>query len=222
MKINILTIFPHIFESFFGESIISRAIKKELLEIEIIDLRIFTTDNHKTVDKRPFGGGAGMLMTIDPIYKALQSLNVKKGNSNELILLTSPKGERLNQQLSIDFSRLSKLTLICGHYEGVDHRVVEHLIDREISIGDYVLSGGEVASMVIVDSIARLIPGSLGNPESLVDESFSRNFESEYPQYTRPEKFFTESGEVWAVPEVLLSGNHEEVKKWKQNNSEVV
>lgn len=205
-------------KNFFGESIISRAIKKELLEIEIIDLRNFTTDNHKTVDKRPFGGGAGMLMTIDPIYKALLSLNVKKGNPNELILLTSPKGERLNQQLSTEFSKLSKLTLICGHYEGVDHRVVEHLIDREISIVDYILSGGEVASMVIVDTIARLIPGSLGNPESLVDESFSQNFESEYPQYTRPEKFITESGEVWAVPEVLLSGNHEEVKKWKQNN----
>jgi tRNA (guanine37-N1)-methyltransferase len=218
MKINIITLFPNIFESFFGESIIHRAQKKGVLELKIIDLRNFTNDNHKTVDKKPFGGGAGMLMMIEPIYKCLKSIKVEKGREKEKILLTSPKGEVLSQKTSVELSELEQLTLICGHYEGVDHRVVEHLVDAEISIGKYILSGGEVASMVIVDAVSRLIKGSLGNPISIEDESFSDEDNLEYPQYTRPEIFVTDTGEQWKVPEILLSGNHAEIEKWKKSN----
>lgn len=217
MKINIVTIFPKIFDSFFSESIINRAQIKGVLEINIVDLRKFTNDKHQTVDKRPFGGGAGMLMMIEPIYKALKSIEVEKGRSNEKIFLTSPKGEILTQKISAELSELKQLTLICGHYEGVDHRVVEHLVDGEISIGKYILSGGEVASMVIVDTIARLIPGSLGNPDSLKDESWSEDIKHEYPQYTRPGHFKTEKGEIWGVPDVLISGNHKRIDEWKNS-----
>lgn len=219
LKINIITIFPDIFSSFFNESIIGRAQKKGVIEINSIDLRNYTNDKHQTVDKPPFGGGAGMLLMIEPIYKALKELDVKKGRVGELILLTSPKGKILKQSFAKSLSKLHTLTLICGHYEGVDHRIVEHLIDGEISIGKYILSGGEVASMVIVDSITRLLPGSLGNPNSLKDESFTSKNNLEYPQYTRPEIFVNEQGEEWKVPEILLSGHHAEIENWKKNNT---
>lgn len=219
MKVNIITIFPKYFDEIFGTSIIGRAQKKGVLEINILDLRNFTIDKHKTVDKRPFGGGAGMILMIEPIYKALKSIQAIKGSQNKKILLTSPKGELFNQKKAIDFSNLEELTLICGHYEGVDHRVVEYLIDGEISIGNFILSGGELATAVIVDTISRLIPGSLGNPESLIEESIDNDgkLKKEYPQYTRPEKFITDEGESWNVPEILLSGHHKMMKEWKKN-----
>ncbi len=224
MKINIITAFPKIFDSFFAESIIARAIKKELLQINIIDLRNFTIDNHKTIDLRPYGGGPGMILMFEPIYKALLSiypdtkddLNLFKNRVGNKIILTSPKGQKYTQRLAQHYSNLTEITLICGHYEGVDNRVAEYLIDEEISIGDYVLSGGEAATITIVDSIARLIPGSLGNSESLENESHNEENYSEYPQYTRPEVFTTFDSKELRVPEVLLSGNHAEIEKWRK------
>ncbi len=218
MKINVITIFPNYFDAIFSTSIIGRAQKKNKLEINIIDLREFADDKHKTVDKRPFSGGPGMILMLQPIYKALKSIKAQKGESDKLILLTSPKGKLFNQSYAYSLSNLKEITLICGHYEGVDHRVIEHLIDEEISIGNYILSGGEIASAVIVDTVSRLIPGSLGNPMSIMDESINENGElnKEYPQYTRPEHFTTDDGIIYSVPEILLSGNHQDIKTWKE------
>lgn len=221
LVIHIITIFPNVFDSFFSESIIGRAQKKDIIKIYTHDLRNYTVDNHKTVDRRPFGGGAGMIMMIEPIYKCLNDIRDKfkldKGNSK--ILLTSAKGTLFTQQKAIEFANIENIIIICGHYEGVDHRVAQYLIDEEISIGNYVLSGGETATMVIVDAITRLIPGSLGNPDSLKNESHNIVGEGEYPQYTRPEIFQTEEYGDLKVPEILLSGNHQEVEKWRKKNT---
>jgi tRNA (guanine37-N1)-methyltransferase len=220
MKFHILTLFPESF-SYLEESIIKRAVKSGLIEIKIHNLRDWSTDKHKTVDDHPFGGNPGMLMKVEPIYLALKDLGFyPKNDPKKLVILTSAKGELWNQQLAKDYSAsYDEVLIICGHYEGVDHRVVEHLIDKEISVGNYVLSGGELPSMIILDSMSRLIPGVLGNPDSLLEESNNDSDMSEYPQYTRPANFQTQEGEEWATPEVLLSGNHAEIEKWKKENS---
>lgn len=217
---EILTTFPNAF-SYLNESIIKRGQEKELIKINIHDLRKWAEDKHKTTDDSPFGGGAGMLMKIEPIYKALKSLGVyPKKDDKTIILLTSAKGETWNQTMAKSFSsNYERVVIICGHYEGVDQRVSDHLIDKEISIGNYVLSGGEVPSMVIVDSISRLVSGVLGNEESLVEESHNLEDQKEYPQYTRPATFTTDEGEEWKAPEILLSGNHAEIEKWKHNKT---
>lgn len=213
MKINIITIFPDFFISATNYSIIKRAQDKHAVEFHIINLRDFTSDNYHTVDDRPFGGGAGMVMMVEPLYKALNSLN---GSKN--IVLPSAQGKVWTQSQAQEFSDFDELTFIVPHFEGVDHRVVENLVDYEISVGQYVLSGGELPTMTIIDSIVRLIPGVLGNPESIEDESFSNGDQLEYPQYTRPASFKTDNGEEWSVPEVLLSGNHKEINEWRENN----
>lgn len=207
---NIITIFPHIFESYFNESIIRRAIKNKLIDINIINLRNFSNDKHKKVDDTPFGGGAGMVMKVEPIYESVKFIKSKTESQKLRTILFSAKGKKYTQKDALRLSKYDNLIFICGRYEGVDERVAKYVADEEISIGEYVLTGGEIPAMILVDSISRLIPGVLGNPESLKDESFNSQIPIEYPQYTRPEDFNN-----WKVPKILLSGNHKEIEKWK-------
>ncbi len=205
MQVDILTLFPDIFYGPFSQSIIARAIKKKLITINTVNLRDYTYDRHKGVDDTPYGGGPGMLMKPEPLFDAITS----RKESDSYIILTSPRGEVFNQSIAMELSLKSKLIIVSGHYEGVDERVIDNLIDREISIGDYILTSGNLAAMVIVDSIARLIPGVLGDDESSKDESFENNL-LEYPQYTKPSDF-----RGLKVPDVLLSGNHKLIQKWR-------
>lgn len=216
MKIDILTIFPKMFESPFSESIVKRAQGKGRVEINIHNLRRWTKDKYQSVDDKPFGGGAGMIMKIEPIYKALEEID--SGHKAYRMLLTA-KGARIMQEKVRELSGKKHLILICGHYEGIDHRVHEHLVDECISIGDFVLTGGEIPAMAIIDAVVRLIPGVLGNVDSLKEESFSEEDYIEYPQFTRPEIFKTKEGEELKVPDVLLSGDHKKISEWKKRNS---
>jgi tRNA (guanine37-N1)-methyltransferase len=213
MRVDIVTIFPKIFDSYFSESIIKRAQKDKKIEIKIHNLRDWTSDRHKTVDDTPYGGGAGMVIKIEPICKCIKSIR-KKAKSR--IILFSAKGRRYTQGDARRLSKYENLILICGRYEGVDERVAEYVADEEISIGDYVLTGGEIPAMILVDSITRLLPGVLGNSKSIEEESFksSQNSYLEYPQYTKPEKF-----NGWKVPKVLLSGNHKDIGEWRKKHS---
>lgn len=203
------------FSSPFEESIVKRAKNNKIVTITTHDLRKWTKDKHKTIDARPYGGGAGMVMLLEPIYKAIKDIRKSIGEKKTLVILTSAKGEIFTQKHARDFSQYEALILICGHYEGIDERVKEHIADIEISIGKYVLTGGEIPTMVIVDSVVRLIPGVLGNEESLSNESFTQGEEVEAPQYTRPAEFVTGENNKWKVPDVLLSGNHQEIKQWR-------
>ena len=225
MKFHIITIFPDIFNSYFNESILKRAQTKGQIEIIIHDLRGYATDKHKTVDDTPYGGGAGMVMKVDVLYRAIQDIKKKLPPYHPAVLppktiLLSAKGKTWNQTLAKEYTKLNDIILICGRYEGVDERIL-NFVDEEISIGDYVLTGGEIPAMAIVDSITRLIPGVLGNPESLNEESFSEKFKInlEYPQYTRPEVFIDDQGKEHKVPNMLLSGNHAEIEKWRNERT---
>jgi tRNA (guanine37-N1)-methyltransferase len=220
MIFNIITIFPKILDSYINESIIKRAIEKNKIKIKMHDLRKWTKDKHKTVDDTPYGGGAGMLLKIEPIYKALKSINLKKRNKKRKIILLSAGGKKWNQKTAEKYSKIDELILICGRYEGVDERV-KHFIDEEISIGDYVLTGGELPAMVMIDSITRLLPDVLGNKESIKEESHTDAGIIEYPQYTKPAIFkYRKNKKIHELktPEILLSGNHEKIKKWKLDN----
>jgi tRNA (guanine37-N1)-methyltransferase len=221
MKFDILTIFPEIFDSYFGESIIKRAKENGAVEIETHNLRDYTENKHRNVDDTPYGGGAGMVMRVEPIFNCINSLKAKSqkpdsaaGGLKARTILFSAKGKRYTQKDARRLAGYDQLILICGRYEGVDERVAEHLVDEEISIGDFVLTGGEIPAMLVVDSVTRLLPGVLGNEESAVFESHSEDGYLEYAQYTKPEEF-----EGWKVPEVLLSGNHKEIEKWRENNA---
>jgi len=218
MQFNIITIFPKIFDSYFNESIIKRAQNNNLININICNLRDWTNDKHKTVDDTPYGGGAGMVMMVEPLYQALQSLktqiNSKYQNKKSKIILLSAKGKQWNQQMAQEYSELDSITMICGRYEGVDERII-NFIDEEISIGNYVLTGGEIGALTIVDSVTRLLPGALGNQESSIDESHSTSGELEYPQYTKPEIFIANNKE-YKVPEILLSGHHKKISEWRE------
>jgi len=215
MKIDILTLFPDMFKGPFSESMVKRAQEEGVVEIELHNLRRWTTDKHRSVDAPPFGGGPGMVMRVDIIDKAVKNLRKK----NSQVVLLDAKGKVFNQQKAKTLAKLEHLILICGHYEGVDHRVHDQIADEVISIGQYVLSGGEIPAMVVVDSLVRLLPGVLGNPQSLKEESYSKlkiensKIENllEYPQYTRPAVY-----RGWKVPEILLSGNHPEIEKWRK------
>ncbi|MEK7598528.1 MAG: tRNA (guanosine(37)-N1)-methyltransferase TrmD [Patescibacteria group bacterium] len=215
MQFDIITIFPKIFDSYFSESIIKRALEKRLIKINVHNLRDFTRDRHKTVDDTPYGGGAGMVLKIEPIWRCIQFLKSKVRNKEKKVrtILFSAKGKKYNQKDAQRLAKYDNLILICGRYEGVDERVAKYTADEEISIGDYVLTGGEIPAMISVDSITRLLPGVLGNPRSLEEESFSKiqNSSLEYPQYTKPETF-----NKWNVPNVLLSGNHQKIKEWRE------
>ena len=209
LKLDIITIFPEIFFGPFDASIVKRARDKGLVEINVINLREFTSDKHRSVDDRPYGGGPGMVMTPEPIFKAVESVRTP----NSKVLLMAPQGEVFKQKIAAELKDEQHLIFICGHFEGIDDRVRQGLVDREISIGDYILSNGNLAAMVIADAIIRLLPGALGCEQSAVLESFSEGL-LEHPQYTRPLVF-----RDMEVPEVLLSGNHKKIEHWRHEQS---
>jgi tRNA (guanine37-N1)-methyltransferase len=221
---DIVTIFPGFFEGPFSHGMVNQAQKKKKVGIHIHDLREFTKDRHKTVDDRPFGGGEGMVLKPEPIFLSVDKIYSSQPREEGKVILLSPQGRKLNQQMAHDLSQCRQITLVCGRYEGVDERVAESLVDDEISIGDYVLSGGELAACVLIDSVTRLIPGVLNNENSRVNESFvgdSREGRSplpglvlDFPQYTRPESF-----KGLKVPELLLSGNHKKIHLWRRRKA---
>jgi tRNA (guanine37-N1)-methyltransferase len=211
VKFHIVTIFPEFFRGPFEHGVVPKARDAGLIEIQVHDLRTWTYDRHKTVDDRPFGGGEGMLLKPAPIFEAVEAVWPERKPGSKVILL-SAQGKKFDQAKAREYAGLDELLLICGRYEGVDERVAEHLADEEISIGDYVLSGGELAAAVVVDAVARLRDGVLGNETSIVDESFSEEGLLDWPQYTRPAEF-----RGWKVPDVLIGGNHEEIRKWRRN-----
>ncbi|PKL72593.1 tRNA (guanosine(37)-N1)-methyltransferase TrmD [Candidatus Kuenenbacteria bacterium HGW-Kuenenbacteria-1] len=217
MIFNILTIFPQIFNSYFNESIIKRAQKEKIIEINFLNIRDCTIDKHKTVDDTPYGGGIGMLMKIEPIYQTLKNFKLKHKTPKQKIILLTPKGKKFNQRMAERLSQLNQITFICGRYEGIDERV-NKLIDEKISIGDYILTGGEIPAMAIVDAITRLLPGVLGKDESSKVETFSKEGFLEYPQYTRPE-IFEINGKKARVPKILLSGNHKKIQEWQEKKT---
>lgn len=210
MKIDILTLFPDMFNGPFDASIIKRAESRDLIKVDVHDLRKWGEGERRNVDDRPYGGGVGMIMRVDIIDAALKDL--RKNNSK--VILLDATGERYTQAKAVELSKLDHIILIAGHYEGVDHRVHENLVDEVISVGDYVLTGGEIPAMTIVDSVIRLIPGVLGKDESSIDESHKKPGYLEYPQYTRPEDY-----KGHKVPKVLLSGNHKEIQNWRNKKS---
>jgi len=237
MKFNVVTIFPEIISSYCNESVLGRGQKAGAIDVRAINLRDFTDDTRKTVDDTPYGGGAGMVMKPEPIYKALKSIDaipfskadglskVKKIFNGSLVrkkktILLSPRGRQFDQRIAEQWSTLDEITFVCGRYEGVDQRVVDHMVDEEISIGPYVLAGGELGALVMVEAISRLIPGVLGNRESLKEETFSMLgtsasgefvVEVEYPHYTKPADF-----KGWKVPDILLSGDHKKIETWRK------
>jgi tRNA (guanine37-N1)-methyltransferase len=209
MKIDIITIFPEICRTPLSFSMMKRAQENGVLALRIHDLRDWTSDKHHVVDDSPFGGGQGMVMKPEPIFAAVESLRTEKS----IVVLMTPQGRPFDQTMAREISTREHLIVICGHYEGVDHRVVEHLVDAEISIGDYVLTNGAIAAVVFVDAVARLLPGTLGHEQSAAEDSFSDGM-LEGPHYTRPAEF-----RGWKVPEVLLSGNHAEIAKWRKQEA---
>jgi tRNA (guanine37-N1)-methyltransferase len=222
MKFQLLTIFPSIFDSYRNESILKRAQEKKLIQFRIHNLRDWATDKHKTVDDTPYGGGAGMLMKIEPLYRALndiKKINKKTKPTKRKIVLLSAGGKTWNQALARKYSKLEEIIFICGRYEGVDARL-KKFVDEEISVGDYVLTGGELPALTIIDSITRLLPGVLGNKESVVEESHTTDGVMEYPQYTRPEVFMA-GNKKYRVPKILLSGDHKKIKEWREKNQKL-
>jgi len=213
MRIDIFTLFPQMFDGLLGCSIIGRAVEQGLVDIKLHDIRAYTHDKHNTVDDYPYGGGAGMVLKPEPIFEAVESIKGELDLSSVPTVMLSPQGRLFNQEIARELSGGRNLVLICGHYEGVDERVAEHLISDEISIGDYLLSGGEVAAMAVVDCVIRLLPGVLGSEASLAEDSHIGGL-LEYPQYTRPAVY-----RGWAVPEILLSGDHGEIARWRRQQS---
>ncbi len=212
MRIDIITLFPEMFRGPFDASIVARAAERGIVKIELHNLRDWSEGPHNTVDDAPHGGGAGMVLKPDPIFRAVEAVRALEQAQGRLILLT-PQGRLLNQSIVNDLANEARLILLCGHYEGVDERVRAHLVEDEISIGDYVLSGGEPAATVIVDAVVRRLPGALGSKESLVEESHAQGL-LEYPQYTRPSEF-----QGMRVPDILLSGHHENIRRWRRRQS---
>lgn len=212
MRFDIFTLFPQMFAGPFEESIIDRARENGLVEIAIHDIRAYTRDRHRTADDTPYGGGGGMVMKPEPIFRAVEDVLGDALAGTSIVLLT-PQGRRFTQAVAQELSAVGRLALICGHYEGVDERVREHLATDEITIGDYVLTGGELPAMVIVDAVTRLLPGALGHPTAAESDSYATGL-LEYPQYTRPYDF-----RGWTVPDILLSGHHGEVEKWRRRQA---
>ena len=210
MRFDVLTLFPDLFSGYLGESLVKKAIQRNLIDVQLHDFRNWTTDKHKKVDDRPYGGGPGMVIMADPVVRCFEDLQ-NEGPPNHLVLL-SPQGKRLDQKTVERFAKLPRLTLLCGRYEGFDQRVVDVLEPEEVSLGDFVLNGGEVAAMAIIDAVMRLIPGTLGDEKSHIDDSFSSgNRGLEYPHYTRPAEY-----RGLRVPEILLSGNHDLIHQWRE------
>ncbi len=213
MRFDIITIFPELFAGVLECGILRRARDAGLVDVRIVNLRDFALDKHKSVDDRPYGGGEGMVFMPAPIFEAVEYCRGPQGTPGVEVALLSPQGKTWTQDLAVEFCRIQHLILICGRYEGVDQRVIDCLIDREVSIGDFVLSGGEIPAMVVLDSVVRLLPGALGKKESACNESFSTGL-LDYPQYTRPAEF-----RGLAVPEVLLSGDHARIEKWRKEQA---
>ncbi len=209
MRIDILSLFPKMFDGPFGESIVKRAVDGGLVSIFIHNFREFAHDKHSTVDDYSFGGGEGMVLKPEPLFEAVESIKTTVGDTAGPVVLLTPQGRLFCHQIAQELSKAQNLILICGHYEGVDERVREHLVTDEISIGEYVLTGGELAAMVVVDAVVRLLPGALGSEQAASEDSYAKGF-LEYPQYTRPRVY-----RGWEVPEVLLSGNHQEIARWR-------
>ncbi|HOO91766.1 MAG TPA: tRNA (guanosine(37)-N1)-methyltransferase TrmD [Syntrophales bacterium] len=208
---DILTVFPEMFHSFLGSSLTKKSIDKGLIEINLYNIRDYAHDRHKTTDDTPYGGGGGMVMKIEPVADALKA--IAPSGDKTVVILLSPQGESFKQKTAEELSQYSRIVLICGHYEGVDERIREHLVDREISIGDYVLSGGELPAMVVLDAVSRLVPGFVGNSESVLYDSFSTGL-LEGPHYTRPREY-----NGWIVPEVLVSGHQKNIDEWRRKES---
>jgi tRNA (guanine37-N1)-methyltransferase len=228
MRFDIITIFPHIFDSYFKESILARAQKNELITINVHNLRKYGEGKHKVLDDKPYGGGFGMVMKVEPVFKAIKALqksSAKKKKKSKIVLFT-PRGKKFDQKMAYQFSKLDQLILLCGRYEGIDQRISK-VADVELSIGDYDLMGGEIPTMAVIETISRLIPGVIGKPQ-LLDERIprirgrgGRGF-IEYPQYTRPEVFSPEKGVSWRVPKVLLTGDHKKIKEWREQHGKVI
>jgi tRNA (guanine37-N1)-methyltransferase len=211
IKFDVLSIFPEMFASPLNFSLLKKAQEKGILNICLHDIRNWADDKHKMTDDVPYGGGCGMVMKIEPVEKALAAIRSPEDDS--LVVLMTPQGETFDQKIAAEMAGKKQIIIICGRYEGVDERIREHLVDREISIGDYILTGGELAALVIIDAVSRLISDVLGNPESTLTESFSHNL-LEYPQYTRPAEY-----KGWGVPEILLSGNHAQIELWHKREA---
>ncbi len=234
IKFDVITIFPEIFNSYINESLIARAQKKKFIKINIHNLRDFTKDRHQTVDDRPFGGGLGMVLKVEPIYKAIKKINLRQGlrlssaerpqgkKSKVKVVLFTPRGEKFNQKIASKLSKLDQIIFVCGRYEGVDERVAEKIADMQLSIGDYDLMGGELPAMVAIECISRLVPGVLGKPQLLKERITKEGGFLEYAQYTRPEIFEPEKGKKWKVPKVLLSGDHKKIEEWKTSHGKVI
>jgi len=223
IKFNIITIFPEAFKSYFASSLIKKAQDKGLIKINLINLRDFSTDKHKKVDDKPFGGGPGMVMKLEPIYRAIKKYPKSRN------ILFSVKGKKFNQKIAERLAKYKEITLICGHYEGVDERVAKYITDEEISIGDFVLSGGELAAMLVVDAVSRFVPGFMSKAESIETKRIKsvvcgktkKDELPSYPAYTRPEIFYPNEKNkktAWKAPEVLLSGNHKKIEEWRLKN----
>ena len=211
IRFDVLSIFPEMLVSPLSFSLLKKAQEKGLLEVSLHDIRDWAEDKHKMTDDAPYGSGCGMVMKVEPVEKALTV--IKNPGKNTLVVLMTPQGETLNQEIAKELAEKEQVIIICGRYEGVDERIREHLTDREISIGDYILTGGELSALVLIDTVSRFIPGVLGNSESALSESFSHGF-LEYPQYTRPAEY-----KGWKVPEVLVSGNHADIERWRRYES---
>jgi len=239
MKFNVITIFPRMITDYTNESILGRGQKGGAISVNAIDLRGYAEDKHKTVDDTPYGGGAGMVLKPGPIYKALEGVDALKGSKDlkkHRTILLSPRGRQFDQRVAEEWRELDEITFVCGRYEGVDQRVVDHMVDEEVSIGPYVLAGGELGALVMIEAVSRLVPGVLGNAESIVEETHSlrssvvslqseeneslksedrqTEVQKEYPQYTKPSEF-----NGWGVPEILLSGDHKKIEEWRRDNS---
>jgi tRNA (guanine37-N1)-methyltransferase len=208
---DILSVFPEMFQSTLGSSLIKRSIENGLVEVNLHNIRDYASDRHRTTDDTPYGGGGGMVMKVEPVANALKAIVPAGGKT--LVILLSPQGETFKQKTVEELAQYSRIVLICGHYEGIDERIREHLVDREISIGDYVLSGGELPAMIVVDAVSRLVPGFVGNSKSVLYDSFSTGL-LEGPHYTRPREY-----ESWKVPEVLLSGHQKKIDEWRRRES---
>jgi len=214
MRFDVLTLFPDMFSGILNESIMKRACQNELVEVVLTNIRDYALDKHRSVDDNPYGGGPGMVMMCQPVFDAVEAVQKENGPADEIILLT-PQGRRFDQNLARQLASKNRLILIAGHYEGFDERIRQHLPTMEVSIGDYVLTGGELPAMVMIDAITRLLPGVLGHEDSSVEESFSSSL-LEYPQYTRPAEYRS-----WCVPDVLISGHHEQIRKWRLEQSKI-
>ena len=221
MRFDIVTIFPDIFESYFSESLIKKAMDNDLIEINIHDLREYSENKWGDVDGKPYGGGRGMVMKVEPIYKAVKNVRLK--NKNSKVILFTPRGGDYTQKKATEYSKLDQLIMICGRYEGVDERVRAHIVDEAVSIGDYVLIGGEIPAMAVVESVSRLVPGVVGiDNDGFLDERVRGEGMIEYPQYSRPEVFETDEGDKWKVPDVLLSGHHKNIKNWREDEGKII